>query len=87
MMWRTRLRKFIEMGAWERCLKSGELKSLKKKKKCVLNPKIAFFEQSLIICYLYKCFHFLNWSCEVDEGGSKEQFDGFYGEVDLPDIY
>ena len=86
MIWRTRLRSFIEIGACERCLKSRELKS-RKKKKCVLNPKIAFFEQSLIICYLYKCFHFLNRSCEVDEGGSEEQFDGFDGEVDLPDIY
>ena len=50
MMWRTRLRSFIEIGAWERCLKSGELKSRKKKKekkkKCVLDPKIAFVEQS-----------------------------------------
>ena len=48
MMWRTRLRSFIEIGAWERCFKSGELKSRKKKKekKCVLDPKIAFFEQS-----------------------------------------
>ena len=51
MMWRTRLRSFIEIGAWERCLKSGQLKSRKKEKKkkeekCVLDPKIAFFEQS-----------------------------------------
>ena len=51
MMWRTRLRSFIEIGAWERCLKSGQLKSnekeeKKKKEMCVLNPKIAFFEQS-----------------------------------------
>jgi len=34
-----------------------------------------------------RIFHFLNRSCEVDEGGSEEQFDGFDGEVDLPDIY
>jgi len=27
-MWRTRLRSFIEIGTWERCLKSGELKSM-----------------------------------------------------------
>ena len=24
MMWRTRVRSFIEIGAWERCLMSGE---------------------------------------------------------------
>ena len=24
MMWRTRLRSFIEIGAWERCLGEGE---------------------------------------------------------------
>jgi len=47
MMWRTRLRSLIEIGTWERCLKSEELKSRKKKeKKCVLDPKIAFFKQS-----------------------------------------
>ena len=32
-MWRTRLRSFIEIGAWERCLKSGQLKSRKKEEK------------------------------------------------------
>ena len=51
MMWRTRVRSFIKIRAWERCLKSGELKSRKKEKKkekekCVLDPKIPFFEQS-----------------------------------------
>ena len=47
-MWKTRVRSFIEIGAGERCLKLGELKSRKKekKKKCVLDPKIAFVEQS-----------------------------------------
>ena len=56
MMWRTRVRSFIEIGAWERCLKSGELKSRKKKKKkkkkCVLDPKIAFFEVTYNLLFL-----------------------------------
>ena len=47
MMWRTRVRSFIEMGAWEKCLMSGKPYSLDDGKifQVQSGKKLEFFEK------------------------------------------